>query len=144
MNRLHYWYCNREAWKRHVREELVPAAIDAVELGSDVLEVGPGFGPATEVLAARTERLTALELDSVLAGRLRERLDGRARIVQGDGTAMGDSTGRGLGFALLHIGDTRVVIDPAGLPDRLTRAGFDEVTVDAGRDAFSFRARRPR
>ena len=188
MNRLHYWYCNREAWKRHVREELVPAAIDAVELGSDVLEVGPGFGPATEVLAARTERLTALELDSVLAGRLRERLDGRARIVQGDGTAMSfedaafsaaacftmlhhvpsreaqdrlfaetcrvlqpgapfigtDSTGRGLGFAFLHVGDTRVVIDPAGLPDRLTHAGFDEVTVAAGRDAFSFRARRPR
>ena len=71
MNRLHYWHCNREAWKRHVREELVPAAIDAVELGSDVLEVGPGFGPATEVLVVVTERLTALELDSVLAGRLR-------------------------------------------------------------------------
>ena len=24
MNRLHNWYCNRGAWKRHVREDLVP------------------------------------------------------------------------------------------------------------------------
>lgn len=186
MNRLHYWYCNREAWKRHVREELVPPTVDAVELGSDVLEVGPGFGPATEVLARRTERLTALELDPVLARRLRERLDGRAQIVDGDATAMPfedaafsaaacftmlhhvpsreaqdrlfaeigrvlragapfvgtDSTGRGLGFALLHIGDTKVVIEPAGLPDRLVRAGFEDVTVEAGRDAFRFKARR--
>jgi hypothetical protein len=43
MNRLHHWYCNREAWKRHVREELVPPAIAGLELGEDVLEVGPGF-----------------------------------------------------------------------------------------------------
>ena len=24
VNRLHHWYCNRDAWKRHVREELAP------------------------------------------------------------------------------------------------------------------------
>jgi SAM-dependent methyltransferase len=51
-----------------------------------------------------------------------------------------DSTGRGLGFALLHIGDTKVVIDPAGLPERLEDAGFSDVRVDSGRDAFRFRA----
>ena len=53
-----------------------------------------------------------------------------------------DSTGRGVGFALLHVGDTRVVIDPEGLPARLIAAGFEDVTVAAGRDAFRFRARR--
>lgn len=53
-----------------------------------------------------------------------------------------DSTGRGLGFALLHIGDTRVVIDPAGLEARLVAAGFEDVAIRPGRDAFSFRARR--
>lgn len=186
MNRLHHWYCNRDAWKRHVREDLVPPAIDGVELGRDVLEIGPGFGPATEVLAGRAERLTALEIDPLLAGALRERFAGRVEVVDGDGTTMPfedgrfsaaacftmlhhvpsptaqdrlfaetcrvlapgapflgtDSTGRGVGFALLHVGDTRVVIDPEGLPARLIAAGFEDVTVAAGRDAFRFRARR--
>jgi SAM-dependent methyltransferase len=201
MNRLHHWYCNREAWKRHVREELVPPAIAGLELGDDVLEVGPGFGPATDVLSRRAERLTALEIDPLLAARLRARLDGRGgrvRIVEGDGTDMpfpdedrrlagtarsrvgfsaavcftmlhhvpsdeaqdrlfaevhrvlrpgapfagSDSTGRGLGFALLHVGDTKVVIDPDELPGRLRAAGFDDVDVTAERDSFRFRARR--
>ncbi len=184
MNRLHYWYCSRDAWKRHVREDLVPRALDGLELGSDVLEVGPGFGPATEVLAQRTPRLTALEIDPVLAGSLHDRLGGRVNVVEGDGTAMPfddasfssafcftmlhhvpspeaqdrlfaevqrvlrpgapfsgtDSTGRGLGFALLHIGDTRVVINPEGFGERLIAAGFVSAEISAGRDAFWFRA----
>ena len=198
MNRLHHWYCNREAWKRRVREELVPPAIADVELGDDVLEVGPGFGPATEVLADRAERLTALEIDPLLAAPLSARLDGRARIVEGDGTDMPfpdgdrvlagtarspvgfsaavcftmlhhvpspeaqdrlfaevqrvlqpgatfagtDSTGRGLGFALLHVGDTKVLIDPDDLPRRLSAAGFEQVEVVTEPDSFRFRAIR--
>lgn len=53
-----------------------------------------------------------------------------------------DSTGRGIGFALLHLGDIRVVIDPHGLPARLQAAGFEDVAIEVGRDAFRFRARR--
>lgn len=187
MNRLHHWYCSREAWKRHVREELVPPALEGLDLGDEVLEVGPGFGPATEVLAARPGRLTALEIDPVLAAPLRRRLGARAEIVEGDATAMPfpdgrfsgaacftmlhhvpsprtqdrlfaevrrvlrpggtfagtDSTGRGLGFALLHVRDTRVVIDPGGLAKRLRTAGFGEAQVSSDRDGFRFRARRP-
>ena len=186
MNRLHHWYCNRDAWKRHVREDLVPPAIDGVDLGDDVLEIGPGFGPSTDALAARGARVTALEIDPRLAAALRERLAGRAQIVDGSGTdipfadesfsaaacftmlhhvpsmaaqdqlfaevrrvlrpgapfAGTDSTGRGLGFALLHVGDTRVVIDPETLAPRLVAAGFEDVTVSTGRDAIRFRARR--
>ena len=47
-------------------------------------------------------------------------------------------------FGLLHIGDTMVLVDPEGLPDRLRRAGFTDVHVDvdeAGR-RFRFRAVR--
>jgi ubiquinone/menaquinone biosynthesis C-methylase UbiE len=185
MNRLHHWYCNRDAWKRHVREDLVPPALADLDLGDDVLEVGPGFGPATEVLAQRVPRVTALEIDPRLAAPLRERLAGRAEIVDGSGTAMPfadasfsaaacftmlhhvpsaaqqdalfaevgrvlrpgapfagtDSTGRGLGFALLHVGDTRVIVDPAGLEARLVAAGFEDVEIATGRDSIRFRAR---
>lgn len=55
-----------------------------------------------------------------------------------------DSTSRGLGFALLHIGDIKVVIDPDGLAPRLVAAGFEDVEVSADRDWLRFRARRPR
>lgn len=186
MNRLHHWYCSREAWKRHVREDLVPLALDGLELGEEVLEVGPGFGPATEVLCARGGRVTAVEIDPALAGALRQRLGDRVRVVQGDGAAMPfadasfsgaacftmlhhvpsvalqdrlfaevgrvlrpgalfagtDSVGRGLAFALFHVGDTKVLVDPGGLPRRLSAAGFDDVHVSASGEAFAFRARR--
>jgi SAM-dependent methyltransferase len=186
MNRVHHWYCNREAWKRHVREDLVPPAIDGLELGESMLEVGPGFGPATEVLAGRAGHVTALEIDPLLADALRARLGSRVEVVEGDGAAMPfadgafsaaacftmlhhvpsaelqdrllrevrrvlapgapfagtDSTGRGLGFALLHVGDTKVTIAPEDLERRLGAAGFEDVAVSAGRDCTTFRARR--
>jgi ubiquinone/menaquinone biosynthesis C-methylase UbiE len=189
VNRLHHWYCSRETWKRHVREELVPVAIEGLELGEDVLEVGPGFGPATEALADRAPRVTALEIDPHLARLLRARLAGRAEVVEGDGTAMPfpdasfsaavcftmlhhvpsaetqdrlfaeirrvlqpgapfagtDSIGRGIGFALLHIGDTKVPIRPDDLAQRLSAVGLEEVAVATiDRDGYRFRARRPR
>ena len=55
-----------------------------------------------------------------------------------------DSTGRGLSFALLHVNDTKVLIDPHGLTPRLEAAGFEGVTVSAGRDSIGFCARRPK
>jgi SAM-dependent methyltransferase len=191
VNSIHRWYCNRESWKRHVREEVVPPAIEGVDLGDDVLEVGPGFGPATEVLSERTERLTALEIDRKLAAALRRRLGERAEIVQGDATAMPfadrsfsgatcftmlhhvpsarlqdqlfsevhrilrpggvfagtDSVDGGLVFALAHLGDVNVPIDPGALPARLENAGFEHVSTDLGSGVAAktvrFRARRP-
>ena len=53
-----------------------------------------------------------------------------------------DSTGRGIGFALLHVGDTKVIVDPDELPRRLEAAGFCEVSVEARRDELRFSARR--
>jgi ubiquinone/menaquinone biosynthesis C-methylase UbiE len=172
-----------------VREDLVPAAIEGLELGNNILEVGPGFGPATEALADRASRVTALEIEPHLARSLRQRLAGRAEIVEGDGTAMPfpdatfsaavcftmlhhvpsteaqdrlfaevrrvlrpgapfagtDSTGSGVGFALLHVGDTKVPIRPDDLPRRLSAAGLEQAAVAAvDRDGYRFRARRPR
>jgi SAM-dependent methyltransferase len=40
-----------------------------------------------------------------------------------------DSLGKGIRFALLHIGDIKVLIDPADFPSRLERAGFERVEV---------------
>ena len=65
------------------------------------------------------------------------------RVLKPGGTFAGsDSTGRGIGFALLHVGDTKVVVDPDDLPRRLEAAGFGEVSVEgrAGMSCASARA----
>jgi SAM-dependent methyltransferase len=44
-----------------------------LELGSDVLEIGPGYGAATEQLCSRVGHLTCVEIDRALADKLRLR-----------------------------------------------------------------------
>ena len=55
---------------------------DALELqgGETVLEIGPGRGALTDVLAERAGRLVAIELDAALAGLLRERYADRLHV----------------------------------------------------------------
>jgi hypothetical protein len=36
--------CGSEAWRALVRESILPWALGDVDLGDDVLEVGPGYG----------------------------------------------------------------------------------------------------
>jgi SAM-dependent methyltransferase len=50
-----------------------------------VLEIGPGFGATTQVLAGRAADLTAVEVDPRLAERLRERLPATVTVLTGDG-----------------------------------------------------------
>jgi hypothetical protein len=45
-------------------------------------------------------------------------------------------------FRLYHLADTMVVVDPAGLPDRLRSAGFGDVSVTTRSDRLRCRARR--
>lgn len=87
MNRIHQRLCSSDGWARRVRDELVPWALKGVDLGSDVLEIGPGYGATTKVLAERLPRITALEADPGLAGRLAGQIDA-AEVVTGDGAAM--------------------------------------------------------
>jgi SAM-dependent methyltransferase len=87
MNRCHHRLCASPGWAETVRSELLPWALDGLDLGPDVLEIGPGFGPTTLALARRVPSLAAVELDAELATRL-HRLVGGARVVRGDGTAL--------------------------------------------------------
>jgi hypothetical protein len=117
VNRAHHFYCSREAWKRHVREDLVPAALE----DADRVRVREGDG-------------TSREGQDRLFSEVR-------RVVRPGGTFAGtDSTGRGVGFALLHVGDVRNVFDPRELPSRLQTAGFGHATVDWDADTIRFRA----
>ena len=56
--------------------QILPWALDGLELGSNVLEVGPGYGVTSDLLHQRVEHLTCVEIDRSLAQRLRRRTEG--------------------------------------------------------------------
>jgi SAM-dependent methyltransferase len=108
MNAFHRRYCASAVWARRVGDELLPWALRGIDLGDDVLEIGPGLGVTTRVLADQVPRLTALEVDEGFAAGLREQFADRAgtvEIVHGDGAAMPLPDGRfsaAVCFTMLH------------------------------------------
>jgi SAM-dependent methyltransferase len=173
MNKAHMEFCSSPAWREIVEQLVLPEALGDLDLGDDVIEVGPGPGFTTDVLRARTDRLTAVEIDRGLADALALRLaDTNVEVICGDATALDLPADRFTGatsFNMLHHvpsddgqdrllaelarvlraggllvaadgvasdgldefheGDTYNPIDPAGLPDRLARAGFTAIDV---------------
>ena len=87
MNRAHAVICSSRWWARTVERELLPWGLARVELGEQVLEIGPGFGATTRVLAGQVPALSVLELeprycdrgDLALSRRLAPRQPARAR-----------------------------------------------------------------
>jgi ubiquinone/menaquinone biosynthesis C-methylase UbiE len=63
-----------------------------------------------------------------------------ARVLRPGATFAGTDSLYSRIFGLLHLFDTMVVVDPQSFPDRLQAAGFADVHVDVGREAFRFRA----
>jgi ubiquinone/menaquinone biosynthesis C-methylase UbiE len=107
MNEQHRVFCAGEDWRRMVQETILPEALRGVELGDDVIEVGPGPGFTTDVLRTRTVHLTAVEIDSLLASTLAERLAGgkvdNVDVVLGDATALDFDADRFSGAASFHM-----------------------------------------
>jgi ubiquinone/menaquinone biosynthesis C-methylase UbiE len=90
-----------------VREHILPGAVGDTDLGDDVLEVGPGYGATTDVLAEWVPKLTAVEIDEDLATMLVARFAEvpSVSIVHGDATALNFPDGRFSGaacFTMLH------------------------------------------
>jgi hypothetical protein len=65
------------------------------------------------------------------------------RVLRPGGVFAGSDSRLSLRFRLLHIGDTMNVVDPEELPERLRRAGFEDVEVSLREGAFKFRAAKP-
>ena len=69
------------------------------------MEIGPGFGATTSVLARRDGQLSVLELERDYCERLRRVLPERVTVVEGDATEMPFPDGRFSGvvcFTMLH------------------------------------------
>ncbi len=100
-----------------VQDDILPEALQGVELGDAVLEIGPGPGFTTDILRTMTAHLTAVEIDEGLASKLATRLaGGNVEVVVGDATALEYEADRFTGaasFNMLHH------IAPAAAQDRV-------------------------
>ncbi|MGH9376989.1 MAG: class I SAM-dependent methyltransferase [Terriglobia bacterium] len=119
MNQFHRWICQSGYWKRKLEQRVLPWVLGDLELGGNLLEVGPGPGLTTDLLRLRVGRLTAVEIDSHLAESLASRLHGtNVEVVRGDATALPFQDGSFSGavsFTMLHH------VPSAELQDRLLR-----------------------
>jgi SAM-dependent methyltransferase len=88
MNYLHRLFCSSAKWKEVVQRYALPWALEQIDLGSEVLEIGPGYGAATEVLQRQAKHLVCVESDRRLADRLRRQFNGRVAVHCEDATAM--------------------------------------------------------
>jgi ubiquinone/menaquinone biosynthesis C-methylase UbiE len=106
LNEKHLELCSSAEWADAVRRWIIPWVLEDVVLGDEVLEIGPGPGRTTEVLAGLVPRLTAVEVDAELARSLGARMsDAGVEIVHGDATDLRFAEGTftsALSFTMLH------------------------------------------
>ena len=89
MNLCHRVCCSSDRYFKAVEDALLPWALADVDLGDNVLEIGPGYGANIRVLIDKAPRYTAVEIDQPMADRLKSKYGDRARIINGDGTNTG-------------------------------------------------------
>lgn len=65
------------------------------------------------------------------------------RVLKKDGVFAGTDSMPSLKMRLIHIGDTMTLVNPETFGSRLKAAGFEDVSIDASKERFRFRARRP-
>ena len=105
MNLAHALVCSSPWWAGTVERKLVPWGLAGVELGDERLEIGPGFGATTRVLARTPGPLTVVELSEAYCKRLRRKLGDEVAVVRADATAMpfADHSFSGVAcFTMLH------------------------------------------
>jgi SAM-dependent methyltransferase len=89
MNLCHRLCCSSNRYFKAVEDGLLPWVLGDVDLGDNVLEIGPGYGANIRVLIDKAPHYTAVEIDPAMADRLKGRYGDRARIINGDGTDTG-------------------------------------------------------
>lgn len=76
MNKEHLDLLVSDQWRDKLLDVILPNALNGIDLGDQVLEIGPGPGMTTDLLRADVRSLTAVELDTDLAAELARRLAG--------------------------------------------------------------------
>ena len=148
MNPVHLELCASPGWAEAVEQQILPWVLEGLDLGDDVIEVGPGPGLTTNVLRTLVARLTAVEIDPDLADALAERLaDTNVTVVNEDATHLpfdDDSFSGAVSCTMLHhvpsvalqdqlLAELARVLRPGGQlagVDSLDSDGFRDLHVD--------------
>ena len=148
MNSKHLELCSSAEWAQTVEQYVIPWTLEGLDLGDDVVELGPGPGCTTDVLRNLAPQLTALEINHDLAEGLARRMAGTGvTVVHGDATDMPFPDGRfsaALALTMLHhvptaelqdslFREAARVLRPGGLfagTDSLDSADFRELHTD--------------
>jgi SAM-dependent methyltransferase len=104
VNEEHLRLCASDEWAELLEQHAIPWVLEDLDLGDDVIEIGPGPGRTTEVLCRLVPRLTAVEIDEHLATALASRLES-VDVVHADATDLPLPDGRfsaALSFTMLH------------------------------------------
>ena len=105
VNYLHRTLCSSAKWKQVVQQYALPWTLEQIELGGEVLEIGPGYGAATEILLQQVRHLLCVESDRNLADRLFRKFNGDVAVRCEDATAMSlqsESFEGAVCFTMLH------------------------------------------
>ena len=105
MNAKHLELCASAEWAETVQQYILPWVLDGVDLGDDVLEIGPGPGRTTDVIAGVVPRLAAVEIDHDLAEALAARVPAHVEVLEADASKMPLADGRfsaALSLTMLH------------------------------------------
>jgi SAM-dependent methyltransferase len=148
VNENHARVCQSPEWAAYLQDEVLGPLLANVDLGAQLLELGPGPGAATDWLRHRVDRLVALESDAEAAAKLAARFGGtNVEVVVGDATALDypaasfDSVGS---FTMLHhvptlaqqhavLAESARVLRPGGVlvgSDSLASASLHEFHAD--------------
>jgi ubiquinone/menaquinone biosynthesis C-methylase UbiE len=104
MNFVHRRLCRSAQWRTVLEKFVVPSALADVQLGDDVLELGPGDGLTTDLLRPHIARITALEIHSPTAQKLIGRFRGtNVTAMEGDASAMQFPDSQFSGVISLHV-----------------------------------------
>jgi SAM-dependent methyltransferase len=152
MNVEHLRLLSSQYWYEMLRDSIMPFTLGTVDLGDDVLEIGPGPGLSTELLRDRVGSLTALELDLQLADALSSRLGGtNVEVVHVDGPPLPFGERRFTGatsFLLFHhvpteemqdrlFAEVARVLQPHSVFAAFDSAGSEELANFHGNDVYN-------
>jgi ubiquinone/menaquinone biosynthesis C-methylase UbiE len=106
MNADHENLCGSPEWAAWLQSEILPAVTAGIDLGKQMLEIGPGPGAATAWLCEQVASLTLLETDVTAAQALATRhSEGNVTVDAGDAAHMpyGNESFDSVGsFTMLH------------------------------------------
>jgi SAM-dependent methyltransferase len=158
MNSNHQRLCASPEWAARLVSDVLSPLSAGVELGPELLEIGPGPGAATEWLRARVRTLVAVEIDPVAAfdtvasftmlhhiptqhgqnAVLAEAL----RVLRPGGVLLASDSRPSDSLHEFHAEDTYNPIDPAGLIARLQTIGYGRLIVEVN-ERWMVRAYKP-